>query len=49
MARQQNQIKPVLDLVDAIFDGNTGHRLMLLKGLRTSSPRKGCFGAGEVH
>jgi hypothetical protein len=25
MAREQDEIEPVLDLVDAVFDGDTGH------------------------
>jgi hypothetical protein len=25
MAREQNEVEAIFDLVDAIFDGNTGH------------------------
>jgi hypothetical protein len=28
MRREQHQVEAVLDLVDAIFNGDTGHRLV---------------------
>jgi hypothetical protein len=37
VAGEQNEIEAVLDLVDAIFDGHTGHLAKLLRsGLRHS-------------
>jgi hypothetical protein len=33
MAREQNEVEAIFDLVDAIFDGNSGHGSLLLAGL----------------
>jgi hypothetical protein len=33
MAREQNEVEAIFDLVDAIFDGNSGHRALLLARL----------------
>jgi DNA polymerase III delta subunit len=30
MAREQHEIEPVFDFVDAVFNGDTGHALPLL-------------------
>jgi len=36
VARKQHELEPVLDLVEAIFDGHAGHARLL----------SGCFGGG---
>ena len=42
MAREQDELEPVLDLVDAIFDGHTSHERLLLKVLQDR-------GGGSLH
>jgi hypothetical protein len=34
VAGQQHELKPVVDLVDAVFDGHTSHGRLLLQVLR---------------
>ena len=34
MAGEQNEIEAVFDLVDAIFDGHTGHKCISWRGIR---------------
>jgi hypothetical protein len=33
LRREKNQVEPVRDLVDAIFDGNARHRALQVTGL----------------
>jgi hypothetical protein len=37
VACQKDEVKPVFDLVDAVFDGDTGHGLKAPEGFRTGS------------
>jgi hypothetical protein len=36
VAGQQNELKPVVDLVDAVFDGHASHAGLLLESLGIS-------------